>query len=249
MAVARRDRDLALEELHEEALVVDPRHAILDGHVVDRLVVRALDVRARQELVDRVAEPNLIAVGELLRADAAASLTNVPFVELRSSTHQLPSSSTNSRACWRDTELRLTTKPASLSRPTMYWLLTSGMRRPMSGPGGCRLTRHASPAGPASSRQGRQRPLQDQRPAISIVVSHRASLYIVAGFRRSYPPRPATHLERIDRPPHHDVGRSTRGGRGRAAARARSRGRRAAGRSSWSTACRALVVAIVVRTR
>ena len=46
-----------------------------------------------------------------------------------------------------DTELRLTTKPASLSRPTMYWLLMSGIRRPMSGPGGCRFTRHASPDG------------------------------------------------------------------------------------------------------
>ena len=111
-------------------------------------------LRARQELVDRVAEPHLIAVGELLAADARLSLTNVPFVELRSSTHQLPSSSTNSRACWRDTELRPTTKPASLSRPTMYWLLTSGMRRPISGPGGCRLTRHASPAGPSSSPAG-----------------------------------------------------------------------------------------------
>ena len=47
----------------------------------------------------------------------------------------------------RDTELRLTTNPASLSRPTMYCALSSGIRRPMSGPGGCRLTMHASPAG------------------------------------------------------------------------------------------------------
>ena len=68
MAVAARDRDLALEELHEEALVVDPGHPVLDGHVVDRFVVRALDVAAREELVDRVAEPDLVAVVQLLAA-------------------------------------------------------------------------------------------------------------------------------------------------------------------------------------
>jgi len=49
---------------------VDVGQTIEDGHLVDLFVVRALDVTADEELVDRVAEPHLVAVDQALAANA-----------------------------------------------------------------------------------------------------------------------------------------------------------------------------------
>jgi len=67
--VAPRAAELALEELAERALVVNPRETILDGHLVDGLVVGRLDVVAREELEDRVADPQQVAVRQPLGRD------------------------------------------------------------------------------------------------------------------------------------------------------------------------------------
>jgi hypothetical protein len=57
-------RQLALEELDEEALVVDAGQAVHDGHPVDLLVVRHLDVVAGQELEDGRADLEEVSVAQ-----------------------------------------------------------------------------------------------------------------------------------------------------------------------------------------
>ena len=60
--VARAARDLLLEVLDEVALVERLRQTVDDGHAVDLLVVGGLDVAADEELEDRVADLEEIAV-------------------------------------------------------------------------------------------------------------------------------------------------------------------------------------------
>ena len=73
--VALRARDLALEQLVEEPLVVDAGQAVEDRQAVDLLVVGALDVGAGQELQHRLAEAHDVAVVELRRRSIGSSLT------------------------------------------------------------------------------------------------------------------------------------------------------------------------------
>ena len=63
--VARRPRQLAVEELQQVALVVDVGQGVDDGQAIDFLVVLRLDVAAGQEAVDAVADAQVIAVLEL----------------------------------------------------------------------------------------------------------------------------------------------------------------------------------------
>ncbi len=67
--VTRAARDLAVERLEEVALVVGLRETIDDGHAVDLFVVRRLDVRADEELEDRVADLEQVAVAQAILRD------------------------------------------------------------------------------------------------------------------------------------------------------------------------------------
>ena len=65
----RKDRgDLAFQHLLEESPVVGAGQPVEDRDAIDLLVVCALDVRAGQELHDRLAEPDEVPVDELLLA-------------------------------------------------------------------------------------------------------------------------------------------------------------------------------------
>ena len=67
--VAVRARDLALERLEEVALVEDLRQAVDGRQAVDLLVVGVLDVAAGQELEDRAADLDEIAVAQDVLVD------------------------------------------------------------------------------------------------------------------------------------------------------------------------------------
>ena len=62
--VARRAVDLALEVVHQVALVVQAGQGIEDRQPVQLLVVIGLDIAAGQEAVQAVADPEVVAIGQ-----------------------------------------------------------------------------------------------------------------------------------------------------------------------------------------
>ncbi len=67
--VAVRARYLAFDRVHEVALVEDLRQAVDGRQPVDLLVVRVLDVAAREELEDRAADLDEISVAQHVFVD------------------------------------------------------------------------------------------------------------------------------------------------------------------------------------
>ena len=65
-AIAAGAGQLAVEKLEEVALVVDVGQGVDDGQAIDFLVILALDVAAREEAIDAVADAQIIAVLELV---------------------------------------------------------------------------------------------------------------------------------------------------------------------------------------
>ena len=67
--VAVRARDLALDRVHEVALVEDLRQPVDGGEPVDLLVVGVLDVAAGEELEDRAADLDEITIAHHVLVD------------------------------------------------------------------------------------------------------------------------------------------------------------------------------------